>query len=207
MQRRDLLRAFGAATALAFIPHEAKAAWARVASGIRPAAGLTDAQLTLVGTIADTILPRTDSPSATDVGVPAFVDVIVSENYNDADRTAFLAGLDVLESWVPLPTTAANDSAGVRPTRPVPLALVAADERARVIDAIEHAPSRRQEPMRTYWRLKSLVVHGYFTSERVMKDVLHVEVMPGRFDGSAPMPAKGASPSPSGSETHGVHHA
>lgn len=208
MQRRDLLRAFGAATALAFIPHEAMAAWARVASGIRPAAGLTDAQLTLIGAIADTILPRTDSPSATDVGVPAFVDVIVSENYSDAERTAFLAGLDVLDSWVPLPSTpAANDSTTVRPTRPVPLANVAADERARILDAIEHAPSRRPEPMRTYWRLKSLVVHGYFTSERVMKDVLHVEVMPGRFDGSAPMPAKGANPSPFRGEMHGGHNA
>ncbi len=94
MQRRDLLRAFGAATALAIIPRDAMAAWARVASGIRPAAGLTDAQLALVGAIADVILPRTDSPSATDVDVPAFIDVIVSENYSDAERTAFLAGLD-----------------------------------------------------------------------------------------------------------------
>ncbi len=39
MQRRDLLRAFGAATALAIIPRDAMAAWARVASGIRPARG------------------------------------------------------------------------------------------------------------------------------------------------------------------------
>jgi hypothetical protein len=33
------------------------------------------------------------------------------------------------------------------------------------------------------------VIHGYFTSERVAKDVLHVQVMPGHFDGSMPMPA------------------
>ena len=86
MQRRELLRAFGAATALALLPHEAVAAWARVATGLRPADGLTDAQLALVGAISDTILPRTDTPSATDVGVPAFVNVIVTENYSDADR-------------------------------------------------------------------------------------------------------------------------
>jgi hypothetical protein len=204
MQRRELLRAFGAATALAFIPHEAVAAWARVASGIRPVGGLTDAHLALVGAIADTILPRTDSPSATDVGVPAFVDVIVSENYSDAERAAFLAGLDALDSWIPLPGTAA-DSSGVRPTRPVPLARVSSEERARIVDAIEHAPSRRPEPMRTYWRLKGLVVHGYFTSERVMKDVLHVEVMPGRFEGSAPLATKPANSS--SREMHGGGHA
>jgi hypothetical protein len=64
-----------------------------------------------------------------------------------------------------------------------------------VLTAIEHAPSRREEPMRTYWRLKGLVVHGYFTSERVSKDVLHVEVMPGRFEGSAPLATKAANSS------------
>jgi hypothetical protein len=41
---------------------------------------------------------------------------------------------------------------------------------------------------RTFSRLKQLIVHGYFTSERVQKDVLRVAILPGDFDGSAPMP-------------------
>ena len=202
MQRRDLLRAFGAATALAFVPHEAIAAWARVATGVRPTSGLSDAHLALVGAVADTILPRTDSPSATDVNVPAFVDVIVSENYTDAERAAFLAGLDVLDSWTPpSPAPQSADSTSVRVTRPMAFAVISPDERAQVIEAIERGPNRRAEPMRTYWRLKGLVIHGYFTSERVSKDVLHVEVMPGRFEGSAPLAAKSAS-----SSSHEIHH-
>lgn len=156
MERRDLLRALGAAGALALLPNETMAAWVRVASGARPAEGLTDAQLALVGAIADTILPRTDTPSATDVGVPAFVNVVVSENYSDEERTAFIAGLDALD--------------------------------ATALPAIEGAADRRTEPARTYWRLKGLIIHGYFTSEPVMKRVLHTEIMPGRFDGAAPMP-------------------
>lgn len=196
MQRRDLLRAFGAATAIALLPRDAIAAWERVARGGRPAGGLSDAQLSLVGAIADTILPRTDSPSATDVAVPAFVDVIVSENYADADRAAFLAGLDALNSWRPV--AAAADSTAQRDSRA--FADLAAHDREAVLNAIEQAPSRRDEPMRTYWRLKGLVIHGYFTSERVSKDVLHVEVMPGRFDGSAPLATKPAS------SARGEHH-
>jgi len=74
------------------------AAWARVAAGSTPADSLTAAQLALIGTIADTILPRTDTPSATDVGVPAFVNVIVSENYTDTDRTAFVTGLEAIDT-------------------------------------------------------------------------------------------------------------
>src|SRR5690242_7173287 len=133
MQRRDLLRAFGAATALAFIPHDAVAAWARVASGIRPAGGLTDVQLALVGVIADTILPRTDSPSATDVGVPAFIDVVVSENYSHAERTAFLSGLNALGIWRPVAAAPADSTA--QPARDSrPFADLSLDERGAVID-------------------------------------------------------------------------
>jgi gluconate 2-dehydrogenase gamma chain len=168
MQRRDLLRAFGAATALALLPNEAVAAWTRVATGVRPASGLTDAQLALVGSIADTIIPRTDTPSATDVGVPAFVDVIVTENFTDDERTSFAAGLDAIGAKLP----GGGVGAG--------------------IEAIEGA-DRRAEPSRTYWRLKGLIIHGYFTSEPVMKTVLMVRVKPGAFDGAAPMPAKGAA--------------
>jgi hypothetical protein len=154
MDRRSLLKSFAAAGAVALLPGDAAfAAWARVASGV--GGGLTAAQLARIGAIADAILPRTDTPSATDVGVPAFVDVIVSENYSDADRAAFAANLEAIDP--------------------------------NALDTIEGADPRT-EPQRTYWRLKGLVIHGYFTSERVMKDVLHYEVMPGRFDGSATLP-------------------
>lgn len=161
MLRRDLLRTLAASAALAAIPRDAAAAWARVVAGGRPANGLTDAQLARIGRIADAILPRTDSPGATDVGVPAFVDVIVSEQYADAERAAFEAGLAQLD--------------------------------ADGIGAIEASSDRGAEPARTYWRLKGLIVHGYFTSEPVMRDVLRYEVMPGRFDGAAPMPARKAT--------------
>ena len=169
MHRRDLLRALSAASALAVLPTDAVAAWARVATGLRPVNGLTDAQLATVGAIADRILPRTDTPGATDVGVPDFVNVIVSENYRDEERDAFVAGLDQLD-----PAS---------------------------IDTYETAADRRAEPARTYWRLKGLVIHGYFTSEPVMKDVLHYVVMPGKFDGDAPMPPR--SSHAAGGHSHG----
>jgi len=188
MQRRDLLRAVGSATALAFLPLDAVAAWSRVASGAPIVQGLTDAQLALVGAIGDTILPRTDTPSASDVAVPSFVNVIVGENYTDTQRTQFLAGLDAFDAKS---TTDAGSSF-------VDLTPAA---RGSFIEAIEGAP-RNAEPARTYWRLKGLVLHGYFTSERVSKEVLHTEIMPGRFDGSAPMRVPAAK---SGSEEH--HHA
>jgi len=184
MERRDLLRAAGAATALSFLgsPRDAAVIWARLARGGAVRDGLSEAQLALVAAIADTILPRSDTPSATDVGVPAFVDVVVSENYTDVDRVAFVAGLDAIEARA---KTAGGDA----------FAQLAPSARATVIESIEGEQSRRADPARTYWRLKGLIVHGYFTSEPVMKDVLKYEVMPGRFEGSAPMPIRPSAPS------------
>lgn len=184
MQRRDLLKSFGAATALALLPHDAVAAWARVASGSRPANGLTAAHLDLIAAIADTILPRSDSPGALDVGVPAFVDVVVSENYTDATRTAFVAGLDALETLL----LTANGVA-LQSSNRTTFARLTTGERETAVGAVEQIPDRRTPATRAHWQLKGLIIHGYFTSERVQKELLKFEMMPGRFDGSAPMRA------------------
>jgi hypothetical protein len=179
LHRRQLLHTLGASAVLSLIPGEARAAWARVSSGLRPASGLSDSHLALIRAIADTIVPRTDTPGASDVGVHGFVDVIVSENYDDNDRTAFTAGLEKIDATVMLDRGRVFQD-------------LSPAERATVLDALE-AGQRNLEPNRTYWRLKGLVIHGYFTSERVMKDVLKHQVMPGQFLGDAPMmqPSRG----------------
>ena len=132
--------------------------------------------MALVRAVADTIIPRTDTPSATDVGVHQFVNVIVSEYAADDDRTAFLAGLDAIDARARSGSTASFGS-------------LAPDARGKVIEALETG-ARDAEPARSYWRLKGLVVHGYFTSEPVMKNVLKTVVMPGRFEGAAPVQIK-----------------
>ncbi|MEO7522208.1 MAG: gluconate 2-dehydrogenase subunit 3 family protein, partial [Gemmatimonas sp.] len=77
MLRRDLLRAAASAAALSLLPRDAMAAWSRIASPTYTSS-LAPAQQSLIAVLADAILPRTETPSATDVGVPAFIDVIVS---------------------------------------------------------------------------------------------------------------------------------
>ena len=177
MDRRDALRSLGASLALTLLPREAVAAWERVAAGPRPASGFSSRHLAVVEAIADAILPRTDTPGAADVNVAAFVDVIVNENYSDGERTAFLAGLDGLDAMA-----FSRGAASV--------AALTGEQRTELLDRIEEAEDRNAQPSRTYWRLKGLVIHGYFTSERVMRDVLHHQVMPGRFEGNAPMPPR-----------------
>jgi hypothetical protein len=172
MQRRDILKALGAAAALAVLPeHEALAAWSRLGAGGSFGGALTDDQLTLIGAIADTILPRTDTPSATDVKVPAFIDVIVSENFTDNQKTAFIGALPQLEQ-------------ALRGADGTTFVAMNAEHRSVALGAVERA-NRQPQPHATYWRLKGLVIHGYFTSEQVAKQVLRYNMMPGRYDGAA----------------------
>lgn len=180
MERRDLLRALASATALTVLPHKTLAVWSRVATGIPSSNGLSEAQMALVCAIADTIIPRTDTPGATDVGVHQFVEVIMTEQATNEDRMTFVSGLDAIDARA---MSASN----------VVFANLDAEARSAMIASLEGG-ARNVEPARTYWQLKGLVVHGYFTSELVMKGVLKHMVMPGSFDGSAPVAIRRRTP-------------
>ena len=177
MKRRDLLRAAGAATALAVLPRNAEAAWARVLAGYQTPNGLTAAQRALVGGIADTIIPRTDTPSASDVGVVEWVNLIVAEYYADDVRAPFLAGLDAID-------------AQVRASRGRAFAELDAAAQQQVVAGLDAPADRRTLEARAYSRLKSLTVHGYFTSERVQRDVLRSQMFHERFQGAADHPVR-----------------
>src|SRR5947208_2921431 len=54
---------------------------------------LNNHQSATVAALAEVIIPRTDTPGATDVGVSPFVDLVLPEWYGDEDRSGFLTGL------------------------------------------------------------------------------------------------------------------
>jgi len=182
MQRREPLRVAAAAAALTLLPREVRAAWSKAATpslatgAIQPQT-FTAAQRATLATLADAIIPRTDTPSATDVGVLAWIDVIVADYYPDADRRALTSGLDAID-------------AQARAIAGQPLSAVTGDTLALVMNALDTPHDRTAPAARGYARVKGLVVHGYFTSERVQRDVLKTDIMPGRFDGAANMPAR-----------------
>lgn len=199
MKRRDLLRAAGAATAISLLPRAAEAAWARLAAGYRTTAGLTDTQRSLVGGIADVIFPRTDTPSATDVGVTDWVDLIVAE-YDAADvRAAFVGGLDAIDAQVRAEQGGAFGDLDAAAQREVVGALDATmaqggrGGRSQAADSASVQEQQARAARAAYRRLKGLVVHGYFTSQRVEREVLHVRTAFAKFEGAAdftPRPAR-----------------
>lgn len=177
MQRRDVLRALGAAAAISVLPSDAAAAWVAVARRrLGAAAGPTlgASRAATITAIADAIIPRTETPGAIDVGVPAFVEVFVAGWFTETERAVFLRGIDAID-------TLARAHGGAS------FAELTDEPRDAILRQLDQPDETGTSAARAFARLKGLVVHGYFTSERVQKEVLRVEVMPGRWDGAAPL--------------------
>ncbi|MCU0617475.1 MAG: gluconate 2-dehydrogenase subunit 3 family protein [Gemmatimonadaceae bacterium] len=188
MQRRDVIRSLALAVTAGALPRELLALGRPGTDPTRdgdeafdlwrdvtPAAprALSAEQLALVGAIGDVILPRTDSPSASDVGVPAFVDVIATGYYSEQERREFLDGLDAIEAMA---------------QRAHARSLVALGEadRLALVDRLDRASPRTTPAERAYGRLKGLVMHGWYTSERVQQQVVRTQLFFGSFVGDAP---------------------
>jgi hypothetical protein len=190
--RRGFLLALGVAAALPFAPRVTQEIWRR-ASESPPPDGLTEPYFNIVSALADTILPPTDTPGASDAGVPAWISVVVADYYASSERTALLDGLDSIDVLA-------------KRTEGLPFPELTVTGRERVVAVLErpnayerfvlrlersqHKPfwgtagllARRA---RAYAQMKTLIVHGYFTSEIVQRTVLLTEQMPRRFEGDA----------------------
>lgn len=130
----------------------------------------------LVSAVADAVLPRTDTPGALDVGVPAFVELITAEWMSERERTEFREGLAAFEAH-------AVAAYGRRwPALDQVQRMGELDWASMELDAA--TPAKR-----AYRRLRGHVLHGYLTSERVRREVLRVNITPGLYRGDVPVTA------------------
>jgi gluconate 2-dehydrogenase gamma chain len=177
MHRRDVVRSLAAVAALPFVPRGAESA-AEFGHAIHARLGqqgfrtLNGPQQRLVSELSDRIIPPTGTPGAVDVGVPGFIDLLLTEWHDPADRDAFLAGLAAIDERA----REEGGSAFVDLSEAQKLSVM------RLLDA-----SRTDGAGRTFADLKSLTVYGYFTSERVSKEVLQPQIFFAEFDGCAPV--------------------
>jgi hypothetical protein len=133
---------------------------------------LAPAQSAIVSAVSERILPRTDTPGAIDVGVPAFIDLLYGEFMTPAERQLLVDGLTRVE-------TMAKSTAGASfPT-------LGADRQDAIIRAI--ALDEEGRPQSFFGLIRSATILGYFTSEQVGRNVLHYDPVPGGYDGCVPI--------------------
>ena len=129
-------------------------------------------QAATAGAIAERIIPRTDTPGALDVGVPAFIDLMFGKFMSAEERKLFAAGLaevDVRSGTAHRRSFAQLDT-------------------AQQDSLLKTLAEESQEKAATFFhQMKELTLLGYFTSEPVGKNVLHYDPVPGKFQADIPL--------------------
>jgi hypothetical protein len=134
-----------------------------------PSLSISAEQEALLADVADVIIPTTGTPGAKAAGADKFITRILRDCYEMGDQKKFYSGLEKVDAlgkevygkgFSALDATQKNDIV----------------KRTTVSD----------KPF--FLQMKGLTVTGYFTSEIGATQALDYLPIPGRFDGSWPMP-------------------
>ncbi|MEA5460801.1 gluconate 2-dehydrogenase subunit 3 family protein [Arcicella sp. LKC2W] len=124
---------------------------------------LTENQQKIVAEIAEIILPRTDTPGAKDVGVPAFIEMMLKDCYKTPEHQSFMEGLVSMER--------------------VKFLELNADEKRGALKLLEQETKKITGKITPFWRLiKELTLLGYFTSEAGLKASFEYVQIPGKLE-------------------------
>ena len=188
--RRDAIRALAGLAALPIFGrlgaqelfdvgrHAHTRAALRSSGATGPPRALTAAEYEMVVQAAERILPRTATPGATDVKVADFIDVMLAEWYDAADRERFKAGLSDLDAR-------ARQIADQRFVR------LSEKPQVEVLEALDRELHLRRQSREAgvdaHWfaMLKHLTIWGYYTSEPGILEELREQLITGRYEGNA----------------------
>ncbi len=132
-------------------------------------------QANLTKSLAETIIPETDTAGAIEVGVPGFMEKMVNEVYTEEQRMVFLEGLDSFDS------VCMNSTGNL-------FADLSSDEQLEYATEMNRL-ALSDQPMGVlnfFLLFKELTMVGYFTSEVGATQVLRYEPVPGYYDGCMP---------------------
>ncbi|MBC2670107.1 gluconate 2-dehydrogenase subunit 3 family protein [Novosphingobium piscinae] len=169
LDRRNLLAVVAGLIGAAALPSGALAAAATPAR-----AGLDPATRALVTAVADTLIPRTDTPGARDAGVPAVFAALMRDWASAERRATCLGALQAID-------TAAQTTAGQ------PFARLSPARRTAVLTAHDAA---RLGSDAGYTMTKELLVALYYLSEPGATRELRYEHAPGAWEASIPLTAQ-----------------
>ena len=147
--------------------------WTRLEAAARAKAPFLDpARSAILDALAETILPRTDTPGARDAGVPARIDMLLTTWASPQTRVDFARVLDEVD-------------AAARAHDPKGLAVLPAAKQLEVVAAYDGAKMQDAG----YRKLKGLVLALYYLSEPGATQELRYEHVPGAWEPSVPVTA------------------
>jgi hypothetical protein len=194
MNRRDYIKNTAAALGLSLVgvsmseiliscKEQAKLDWKPVF--------FTNNQAALIAEIAETILPKTKTPGAKDMGVPQFIDVMVKETMDEAGQKELVAGLDAFEKDVELQF--GHSFLKLSPEKKIECITKIDKDKPRSGLSMWGIPLENDPPKPTFFKtIKGLTLFGFYTSEDIGKNILVYDPVPGEFQGCIPLNGQNA---------------
>jgi len=150
-------------------------------------------QQSLIADICETIIPKTSTPGAKDLNLPAFVLKMLDDCYKKKDQEAFSKGLLEFNDLVKKKYNSSFSD-------------LSANDREAVLTGIENdgksktpkgaAPARNFKPQKNlevhplnafYWAIKQQTIFAYTTSQYFMTKQIVYELVPGRYNAHFPV--------------------
>lgn len=209
MQRRDVLKLLGSAAALSALPQEALAILQQASATVATSTGLKTLnphQNATVITISELIIPETDTLGAKGTKVNEFIDLLLTEWFEPAETSQFLAGLADVDKRSQKMFSA--DFVDCKPEQQTELlkqldtaamefvqeqkAAHRNTQRSSQMAALPDMQKPEQQeakhpPVNFFYQFKKLTLVGYYTSEIGFEKELGKSIIPPSHSGCAPV--------------------
>lgn len=211
LDRRSLLQRAALLVGATMTPALSLEAFAAEAKEVRTF--LDARRVALLAAVADTIVPRTATPGAVEVGVPKLFDGLLQTWASPERRTSLVAALDEIDALAltklqkpfaaltpaqRLEVLTPHDAAALKHAPPTPPPAIPIGAAPTTVDPNYSRP--KQEPPQTmmdkmsprfanpgYGKLKELIVVLYYYSEPALSTELSYEHSPGEWQPSIPL--------------------
>lgn len=148
---------------------------------VKSTAGLTFSsdQIVFLDEVAETIIPATDTPGAKAAKVGAFMQVMVTDCYEEKDQKIFMNGITAIDK-------ASDKAFGYGFMKATP------EQRHTLLTALDKeqkqytADKKKEDPNHYFSLMKQLTMLGYFSSEIGATQALRYVAIPGRYEGCIP---------------------
>lgn len=122
--------------------------------------------------MVDTIIPKTDTPGAAELGVDKFVQKMITDCYDKKAQDNLSAGIARLD-------VIGTDLYGK------PFMVLSKDRKLSMLDGLQKNGTADEKAFLAM--VKNLTIQGFMSSEYVMTNITHYELVPGRYHGCVPV--------------------
>ncbi len=174
MDRRAILRYTAYATGLAITAPFATAfltsCQQEATSADVATSFFSDKEMNLLKSVIDTILPKTDSPSATEVGVHTMIESMIHQVYDEEAQQQFREGFEQLKTFL-----ASKDFENAT-----------AESQTALLQSLE-TDETEQVVKDAYHGLKQQTIAYYLSTETIGTKFLNYLPVPGEYDPCMPL--------------------